>query len=159
HELLFEDRAGAELVALRSNRTMQLSAAEDSTVSAERNLRISAGADRTDEVFGDASTKIVGDELRTTDGDRRTFVGGAEAIHVKGGREVEIGGDAIHRVKGIAVQIVTSSRTTVVGADPHDPGSDQLSISGRYGVASVQEMSFASERRVDISCGKSRIVL
>ena len=72
HELLFEDRAGAERVTLRLNRTMQLSAAEDATVSAERNLRITSGADRAEEVLGDASS---GGRRRgrTTSGNRRAL--------------------------------------------------------------------------------------
>lgn len=159
HELLFEDRAGSELVSLRSNRTMKLSAAEDSTISAERDLRITSGADRTDEVIGNASTRIDGDEARTTEGSRRAFVGGDEALDVTGGRQVEIGGDDVHCVKGFAMQIVTGPRTTVIGASSHEPGSDQLSVSGRYGVASVDEMTLASTRKIEIACGKSKITL
>src|SRR5262249_17939058 len=59
HELIFEDKAGSELVALRSNRTLALAGAEDSSLSAERDLRITAGRDRSDEVLGDAARRIV----------------------------------------------------------------------------------------------------
>src|SRR6185295_18807668 len=58
HELLFEDKAGSELLAMRSNRTMNLSAAEDSTLSAERDLRIASGRNRSDEVLGDEQRRI-----------------------------------------------------------------------------------------------------
>jgi type VI secretion system secreted protein VgrG len=89
HELLFEDRAGSELVSLRSNRTLALSGAEDSSLGAERDMRITAGRDRTDEVLGDAETRIDGDEERKTKGDRRTLVGGNDDEEVKGRREAE----------------------------------------------------------------------
>jgi hypothetical protein len=138
---------------------MALVAAQDSTLSADHDLRIAAGGDRTDEVLGDASTRIVGNERRTTDGGRRSDVGRDELLHVRGRREVNVDGNDVHRVKGLAMQVVTGSRTTVVGADPHEPGSDQLGVSGRYGVSSVDEMRLTSERKVTISCGKSTITL
>ena len=48
-------------------------------------------------------------------------------MEVKGRREVEVGGDEVHRVKGVAMHIVSGSRTTVIGA----AGSSPSSVSAR----------------------------
>ncbi len=47
----------------------------------------------------------------------------------------------------------------MIGANPEEPGSDQLSVSGRYNVGCVEEMHLSSEKRVVIECGKSKITL
>ena len=159
HELLFEDRAGSELVALRSNRTLALAGAEDSSLGAERDMRLTSGRDRTDVVLGDAKTRIDGDEQRTTKGNRRTRVDGNDDQEVKGRREAEVDGYESLRVKRWEMRVVGGGRTTVIGADPQEPGSDQLSVSGRYGVGSVDEMHLSSEKRIVIECGKSKITL
>ena len=158
HELMFEDRAGSELVALRSNRTMQISAAEDSTLSAERDLRISTGGDRDDEVLGDAAARVAGNEVRTTEGHQHVQIGGSELREVAGSRDVVIGGDDRQQVKGASVQVIHGSRVTVIG-DTRAAAHDQLGVAGQYTVASVQEMSLSSERQVQIACGKSKITL
>ena len=159
HELLFEDRAGAELVALRSNRTMQISAAEDATLAAARDLRVTAGGDRTEEVRGDASVKVDGAETRTTDGARRVAIGGNEALNVKGTRDELIGGDEIRRVGGVSLQILSGPRSTIVGTNPHEAADDLLGVSGEYRVASAREMSFSSKKQIRIACGESSLTL
>jgi type VI secretion system secreted protein VgrG len=159
HELLFEDRAGAELVALRSNRTMQITAAEDATVGAARNLRVSAGGDRIEEVRGDASLTVGGAETRTTDGARRAVVGGSDGLKVTGAREELIGGDDVRRVGGVSLQMLSGPRSTMVGTDPHEAADDLLGVSGEYRVASGREMSFSSRKKVRIACGDSSLTL
>ncbi len=106
HELLFEDKAGSELVALRSNRTLALSGAEDASLGAERDMRLTSGRDREDEVLGDAGTRIDGDEERRTKGKRRTLVGGNDDQEVKGRRGAEVGGYESLRVKQWEMRVV-----------------------------------------------------
>jgi type VI secretion system secreted protein VgrG len=159
HELIFEDKAGSELVALRSNRTLALSGAEDASLGAERDMRLTSGRDREDEVLGSANMRIDGNEQRTTGGSRRTVVARNDHLEVSGRREAEVGGHESLRVREWEVRVVGGDRTTVVGSNEKAPGSDQLSVSGRYSVGCVQEMHLESERSVVIACGKSRIVL
>lgn len=159
HELMFEDRAGAELVALRSNRTMTITAAEDASLDANRDLRVTAGGDRTDEVLGDAAVTVNGTETRTTDGARRTVVGGNDALNVKGKRDELIGGDEIHRVGGVSLQMLTGPRSTIVGTNPHEAADDFLSVSGEHRVASARAMSFTSKEQIRLVCGDSKLTL
>lgn len=159
HELMFEDRAGAELVALRSNRTMTISAAEDAALGAARDLRVTAGGDRTDEVLGDADVTVNGAETRTTNGARRTVVGGNDALNVKGKRDEVIGGDEIRRVGGVSFQMLSGPRSTIVGTNAHEAADDFLSVSGEYRVASAQAMSFTSKEQIRLVCGDSKLTL
>jgi type VI secretion system secreted protein VgrG len=159
HELIFEDKAGSEIVTLRSNRTLALSGAEDSSLTAERDLRITAGQDRSDEVIRDASTRIGGDEMRRTEGSRSTDVGVDEKLAVLGNRASSVTGHESLRVGQYETRVVCGHRTTVIGATQGEPGSDQLSVSGRYSAASVEEMRFASEREIELVCGQSKIIL
>jgi hypothetical protein len=57
------------------------------------------------------------------------------------------------------MRVVGGGRTTVIGANPEEPGSDQLSVSGRYSVGCVEDMHLSSEKRIVIECGKSKITL
>jgi hypothetical protein len=159
HELMFEDRAGAELVALRSNRTMKITAAEDASFAADRDLRVSAGGDRTDEVLGDATVTVNGDETRSIEGARQTVVGGIDALNVKGKRDEAIGGDEIHRVGGVSFHMLAGPRTTIVGANSHEASDDFLSVSGEYRASSSQPMSFTSKEQIRLVCGDSKLTL
>jgi type VI secretion system secreted protein VgrG len=159
HELMFEDRAGMESVALRSNRTMNLSAAEDSTLSAERNLRITAGADRLDEVRGSKGVHVDGRESRRTDGDRYTELGASETVRVAGRREVKVGGDEVHQIGGTTLHVHAGSRATIVGTGTETHADDHLTVTGRYRVASLRQMKLESQKMIQLVCGDSKITL
>jgi type VI secretion system secreted protein VgrG len=159
HELMFEDRAGAELVALRSNRTMKITAAEDASLGADRDLRVTAGGNRTDEVLGDVAVTVNGAENRTTDGARHTVVGGNDALNVKGQRDELIGGDELHRVGGVSFHLLGGPRSTIVGTDSHEAADDFLTVSGEYRAASARAMSFTSKEQIRLVCGDSKLTL
>lgn len=159
HELVFEDRAGAEFVAMRSTRTLHVSAAEDSTVSAARNLSITAGADRRDEVLGDASTTIAGEESRTTGGGRSALVGGSDALEVKGDRDSRVGGNDVVRIDGASLLMHSGSRSTIIGTSATDPADETVGVTGQYRVASGQEMRISSGKGIEIACGDSKIIV
>ena len=159
HELLFDDRAGAELVSLRSARTMDLSAAENMAVRAEGNLRVVSGASRQDEVLGEASTTIRGDETRTIGGSRRASVAEHDSTEVGGTRQTTVRGDDVQRVEGIALHVFARSRATVIGALSGEEADEQLGVSGKYGVSSAREMKLESKTGVLLVCGDSKITL
>jgi type VI secretion system secreted protein VgrG len=159
HELMFEDRAGVESVALRSNRTMNLSAAEDSTLSAERNLRITAGADRTDEVLGNKAAHVEGRENQRTDGERCTELGANETLRIAGKREVKVEGDEVHQIGGTTLHVHAGSRATMVGTGSETHADDHLTITGRYRVASLRHMKLESKKLIQLVCGDSKITL
>jgi type VI secretion system secreted protein VgrG len=159
HELVFEDRAGSEFVALRSNRAMELSAADHSTLRAEGKLTLGAGGDRQDDVLGDFASRVVGDETRTTNGARAAQVDGDESALIGGNRRTEVAGNEVTVVRGVSLSVLSGPRSTIVGADAAAPSDDTLSVSGQYRAGSGREMVFTSQKLVQITCGKSRIVL
>jgi type VI secretion system secreted protein VgrG len=159
HELLFDDQFGKELVTLRSNRTMVLSAAQNSTLSAGADLHLTVGGDRTDEVVGDLIVDVDGSERRTTDGARSAGVGGDDVLEVKGSRRVRVGGDERNHVEGNQDNVVVGSRSTTVGANLDHPSHEALGVTGQYRLGSGREMELTSEKQIHLSCGDSKITL
>jgi type VI secretion system secreted protein VgrG len=157
HELVFQDRAGAEFVSLHSTKTLRLSGAENSSLSAEADLTISAGGNRNDEVLGDAATEISGDQTRSVSGRRTTTIGGDDRSEVTGHSDLTIGGHYVVKVDGPVFQVLRGSRSTVVGID--SPADETLGVTGQFRVASAQEMRLSSPTSIQLSCGESRITL
>jgi type VI secretion system secreted protein VgrG len=159
HELLFDDSAGSELVALRSVRRMQVGAVSDATADVGDDLAVTVGGDRSDAVTGDASTRIGGDELCETGGDRTTMIGGDASLDVRGTSVSHVARDESQTVDGVRTLVVGKARVTAVGTMPEEPAHDMLSVTGRYEVASGREMRLSSQRRVQLVCGDSMITL
>jgi hypothetical protein len=157
--LLFDDALGAEVVALRSSRTLELAASENATLSANDMLTVAAGAGMIARVGADHREEIDGASSTVVGKARKSVVGEDDTTLTSGARHVEVGGDDELRVGGNAQHVYAAQRTTVVGADPTKPGDDLLGISGRYRVGSVGDMRFTSQRAIELCCGKSKIVL
>ncbi|MDI1483580.1 type VI secretion system tip protein TssI/VgrG [Polyangium sp. y55x31] len=84
NELRFDDRAGAELVAIRAERDLQKLVRHDE--------REKTGHNRTIGVGEDLQVEVEGDEARRTEGRRAVRVGGDDTLDVGGSRKATIAG-------------------------------------------------------------------
>ena len=157
--LLFDDQRGAEVVALRSSRTLELSASENATLSANDQLTVAAGAGMIARAGADYRAEIDGASSTVVGKASKSVVGEDDTTLIGGARHVEVGGDDELHVGGNAQHLYAHQRTTVVGADPTTRGDDRLGVSGRYCVGSVGDMRLTSQTSIELSCGKSKILL
>jgi len=159
NSLLFDDQLGAEVVALRSSRTLELAATENATLSANDQLTVAAGANMITRAGADSHAQIDGASSTVVGKARKSVVGEDDTTLIGGAREVEVGSDDALRVGGNVQRTYAGQRTTVVGADPTLPGDDRLGVAGRYRLGSVGDMRITSETSIELFCGKSKILI
>lgn len=84
NELRFDDRAGAELVAIRAERDMQKLVRHDEREKTGHNRAIAVGAE--------LRVEVEGDEVRRVEGQRKEHVSGDDTLEVGGNRHATITG-------------------------------------------------------------------
>ncbi|NUP12082.1 MAG: type VI secretion system tip protein VgrG [Polyangiaceae bacterium] len=159
HELTFQDRAGDELVALRSAKTLSISAVADGAVSTGGSLAVSVAQNASRSVAGNSTGTVGGEQLESVAGDRLSSVGGVDQTQVGGSYRLLVGGRHVTRANDLVEMVASLGRITTIGRDPEDPADDQLSISGNLTVGCGLGMTLSSVEGIRISCGKSAIRL
>jgi type VI secretion system secreted protein VgrG len=159
HEIVWDDRPGEELLAMRARGRMVQEAEQDLRVDANGSSSFRTGGARTDEVGENLSVKVAGTQEWTIGmgnataigGDRLTDVGGQSSERVKGNLTSQIGGLVVERISG--------PRTTFVGLAAGPQGSDTLVVAGQHRVAAGRGMALSSNESLRLQVGGSSITL
>ncbi len=157
--LVFDDRAGFELAALRGNRTLEMTAVDNASLTAGGGMSLNAGGDLEQRIGGDRTLTISGSDTRRISADRNSDVGASDTLKVSGPRSVHVAGPEEREILGIARHVYGSARVTVVGDAPNVAADDQLGVSGQYRVGSARAMRLTSLESILLECGASKIFL
>lgn len=155
HELGFDDTAGAELLTLRS----------------QRDLLVSAPGRSVFETHGDATSTIGGHGTHTTAGDHRHAISGAAEFRVAGAAlgdfaqavaltaldsaTVAVRGAASARYgDGLSTFVEGERRTTIAGKDGNRT-RDALSIDGDHRLGASGNVAITAGESIVLRCGES----
>jgi type VI secretion system secreted protein VgrG len=158
HELIFDDRAGAERVSLRSARSLFVEAIADAATRIGGNEEHATGGSWTQDVGVDLVSRVGGSRTDAVASSYRQAIGGDRAV--------ETAGDERRRVAGIAHHSYAAGKIADVGGDRHTfvgsgdgGGSDVLSASRDITLSAGRALELRAKERVVIRCGESSITL
>ncbi|WP_437946576.1 type VI secretion system tip protein TssI/VgrG [Sorangium sp. So ce296] len=100
NELRFEDRKGAELVALRAERQLRTEVGRDEALVVRGSRAKSVGGDESARTEGRVVAYVGKDAHLTVDGELRERVGGTRSLTVDGDRHERVGGVAVLEAGG-----------------------------------------------------------
>src|SRR5262249_10378301 len=92
HELTFQDRAGEEIVAMRSSKTLSIHAAADGALSTGGPFELRVGADAVEAIGGESRASYGGDRVENVAGERRVDVAKDDRATVMGDQVVSVAG-------------------------------------------------------------------
>ncbi len=123
NELMFEDKAGEELVRMQAEKDLHklVKNDEDVKIGNDRTKEIGhddfhkVGNDRSREVGNDEQVKVGNNETRSVGNDRATNVGGNENKSVGGGKNSSIGKSLMEQIGDSARKMIGANKSEVVG--------------------------------------------
>lgn len=127
NEMMFEDKAGGELLRMRAEKDM--------TTRVNNNQDSSVGANRKDSIEGNDKEQVNGDQSHAVDGNKMTSIGKDQITSILGNLMSMTNGDQVLKTIGsyvsqaLAHQITSEQGTTIsVGASTIHIGPDSIVI-------------------------------
>ncbi len=165
NELSFEDTKGAEVVLLRSERTLRevagadhfVDVAGEQTTNVVESQSVSVGRERSVRVDGDETHSIGGASLVNVGADQRLTIGGRRVQTVAGNDSLQAEGMQIHsqghyslNVDGVAV--------TSVGSE-EEPGALSTNVYGSSTHDASEMYTIRSDTRIRLETGDTSLTL
>lgn len=154
-EIMFEDRAGAELLSVRAERDHEEVVIGAQRVGVGGAQRTAIGADRAALIGGDDRLEVGGSAQRRVAGDDLRAVGGAEYTKCGADRQVSVGGNQEVTVTGGSMLRVGGSAYAIIGTDGDGDASAQAT--GVVRVTGAQGVQVRSLTSIELMVGGSRI--
>jgi type VI secretion system secreted protein VgrG len=159
NQILFEDSAGGELVAIRAQRNLEEAAMNDLRSTAGRDQAITVGRNASRDVEADDVLHVKGSQTVRVDGALVSQTGGSSSADCSGDRHARVGGDdTVDAGGGHTLQAATFSHV-LVGHGNEDGGHGLVLVNGNYRVAAAGELLLSAQQSIRISCGESEILL
>lgn len=159
HEIILDDRAGEEVLAMRARGQMVQEVEQDLRVDANGSTMFRTAASRSDLVGGSRTVDVANDVERRTGGCERALVEKDRAVQVCGSSAEEIYGNATTLVGGGVIQRISGDRTTFIGVGAGDRGSETLAVAGGCQISSRAGMTLSSSEQLTLRVGSSSITL
>lgn len=151
NELLFEDKAGEELLSLRAQKDYKLHALNDSTINIDHDQSETVGNDETVNIGHDRTETVGNDETISIGHDRTESVGNDETLSVGNDQTESIGNNQTLTVGNDQTQTIGNDQTESIGNNQTlTVGSNQT-----VSIGSNQTTSIGSNESVNIGSNKS----
>jgi type VI secretion system secreted protein VgrG len=158
HELIFDDRAGAESLALRSARSLVLEAVSDAATRIGGNdehavggaSQLAVGSDRVSRIGRDQIDHIGRAHRQTVHGERSLTIGAAQRRNIAGVSHDTYGAMKLAEVAG--------DRQAFVGTGP-EGGNEVVSASRDITLSAGRSLELRAKESVVIRCGESSITM
>lgn len=165
NEIVFDDTAGGEVLALKAQKEFVAEVGEDqsSTVGGNRLTNIS-GTD-TLNVRGARSVNVKEDLREDIEGNHERFVMGSTKLEHFGNREIiafandaaRIDGSMIRTVRGDTVMTTAGHATMTIGTA--DAGEAQVQVSGMMALGATKGLRIVCDERITLAVGDSAITI
>ncbi|WP_428739013.1 type VI secretion system Vgr family protein [Sulfurimonas sp.] len=169
NELLFEDKAGGELLSLRAQKDYKLHALHDSTINIDNDQSETVGHDETVSI-GNNRTESVGNDETISIGNSRTedvgnnetiSIGNNQSISIGSNQNVSIGSSATLSVGNSSAETVAIAKALTIGA------GYQVSVGGAKnettGLSSTEQVGILKHiiagKRFELQVGSSSLIL
>jgi type VI secretion system secreted protein VgrG len=157
NEILFNDRAGGEVLSLRAEKDHAVEVLNDHRVDVGHDATTIIAERRSARVGGDDDVTVAGNARRAVAGVAVDTVGGLRADQVGGAATLSIGGAWTVAVGGVVEYSVGGSLRTVVGVSEE---ADALtSVNGEYRVAGSKLIELHSAETIRFIVGNSVLEL
>lgn len=159
HELAFDDTAGAELLTLRSQRDLKVSAPGKSVVEIDGDARTSVGGHATHSTGGDVVTQIAGKANVRVDGVALGDFAKDVAFTAREAAALAVTGPASARYgDGLSTHVEGDRRTFVSGKNGNRT-YDTLSVDGDHRLGATANVAISAGESIVLRCGESCIRL
>lgn len=165
NEITFDDARGAEQLALRAERDLDVRVGGDETSHVRGDRRHSADGAHHDSVAADRHEIVGGQWLQSSGADRRITVGGDSAETVRGTRKLEVTGPSFEARGAHSILRVAEAMSVVIGTDysaivgHQRRASATVRVEGKTTVVGSERIVLASDQAVSLVCGRSAIEL
>lgn len=157
NEILFDDKAGSELLALRAERDHEVVVLKNQRLDVGENATTSIAGRRSAQVGADDDLDILGSSHRRVGGTATDAVGGA-LTEVRGGTvSTVIGGSHSVSISGTVETSIGGTSRTVIGS--HGPADALTSVNGEYRVAASDFLDLQSGKRIRLKVGTTVVEL
>lgn len=159
HELAFDDTAGAELLTLRSQRDLKVSAPGKSVFEIDGDARTSVGGHATHSTGGDAAHSIAGKANVRVDGAALGDFAKDVAFTAREAAALAVTGPASARYHdGLSTHVKGERRAFVSGKNGNRT-YDTLSVDGDHRLGATANVAITAGESIVLRCGESCIRL
>ncbi len=177
NELLFEDKAGEELLSLRAQKDYKLHALNDSTINIDHDQSETVGNDETVSIGHDRSESVGNDETISVGHDRNESVGNDENLAVGSNRSrsvgsnesvqigsnlsVTVGGNHTETVSQNKAETIAIAKALTVGAGLQTTVGGAKNVT--VGLSSTEQVGLLKHiiagKRFELQVGESSLIL
>lgn len=161
NELLFEDKAGEELLSLRAQKDYKLHALNDSTINIDHDQSETVGNDETINIGHDRTESVGNNQTHSVGNNRTRSVGSNESISIGSNLSVNIGGNHTETVSQNKAETVAIAKALTVGAGLQTTvgGAKNESV----GLSSTEQVGVLKNiivgQRFELQVGASSLIL
>jgi type VI secretion system secreted protein VgrG len=156
NEILFDDKKGGELLALRAQRDLVTTVLNDRRTEVSGKQTASIARDREATVRGDDRLDVTGSLTTLVRGGASLSVGGSGSSVYAGSRGTAVAGDDVTRIEGGQTVLVTKFSTLMIGQGG-DEANATVAVNGSYRLGAAQEIELSAKKRIRLRCGDSVI--
>lgn len=165
NEIIFDDTAGGESLALKAQKELLEEVGEDHSSSVGGNRLTNISGTDTLNVQGTRSMNVKGTLREDVEGNHERFVMGATKLEHFGNREIvafandeaRIDGSMVRTVRGDAVMTVAGHGTMTIGTS--DGGEAQAQVSGTLVLGATKGLRLVCDERITLAVGESAITI
>ncbi len=164
-EISFEDGAGTEILAIRSQRDLVETAQRDHALNVGGDQRVDVTGGQVARVGGERHATVGGDDTRSVTGSSLASVAGDARESVGGQRQDTVAGAAISRVHGAYMHnghnhaaVVEGFASLTVGAE-EKPAALNVMVYGSESHDATKTIAIRSDTRIVLECGDTSVAI